>query len=203
MSEPVSWQCRDCDQLGDSAGTAVAHLQDSDVDPAHTVDFIDADGLTVASSTRDGDGNIASVDADPAQLEQDESEAEQAVAELTLAEQAYLTYIGEVIAEHGADFQIVPCPHCRSKGWRELDLRMAPDTEECVDCGGHGRVMLPSFVPNQREDMCKACQGNGWRKVAPVAQLPQAGAQAPAGGLPQAPPGYAWSTDGQLIKLTG
>lgn len=225
MSDPVGWQCRDCDAVGDTPGSAAAHLQDRSLDEHHTVDFLDADGETVGSITGP---EMEAADAEDAQAAAGLAEAPEApdpgpvmleiamdaagfisgaLEALQLAADpvdiAQLVYVQLTAERLGPDATIRPCPSCEGRGYRLGELRVLPGFERCPDCDGEGRGLTDSRTPGHLEETCGSCQGKGWRRVGTVAQLPPTGNQpAPMAGKPTPPPGYVWTADGsELVKL--
>jgi len=225
--DPSSWQCRDCDATGITSGEAAAHLADDSLESEHTIDFLDADGEVVSSaSTVDV---VTQADADAAEaveLEQapegpdigaqvaaitegarnlvaEALEAERLPLELT--DVMHLAYVEQVMAELGPDATVIPCPGCAGRGFRTDPLRVLPGYRRCDDCGGYGRGLTSSSREGETEKECAGCNGTGWRKDAPVVNLPE---QPPTPGerppLPTPPPGYAWANGGdELVRLGG
>lgn len=77
---------------------------------------------------------------------------------------------------------LVNCPVCNGEGRVPEQLRHAPDTDTCPDCGGLGVVGTGSLLSEYAVIACRKCMGNGYvdkpQSFEPAAVTPDLGPNA-------------------------
>ena len=108
-----------------------------------------------------------------------------------------------------------PCPpellgvvHQWTNTASPADLTPDPHSEECPECGGHGKNLMPTKVPEQAEAVCVKCKGNGWLPIDAArgggpgtASNGLTAVYPPVSEVASAVPETSWDDDPRVIEL--